>query len=318
MTTGTDERTVRLWGSVGMAAAVGVLMTLVAAGGFRAYGWVLFVATPFLMGWMAAMWVSPTTVGMALGVAFMSMVVSAVLLIAVGLEGAICLLMALPLAVVPAALGGLAGWLVRRSNAPSVRAPWLGVALVVAAAPPLLAVESSRTDTAPLHRVVTGIDIDAPPPRVWQHVVSFSELPPPTEWIFRLGVAWPQRARIEGDGVGAVRYCEFSTGPFVEPITVWDAPSRLAFDVAQAPDPMREVNPFWNIRPAHLDGYLASERGEFRLLALPHGRTRLVGTTWYRHHMYPDAYWQAWSDFVIHRIHARVLRHVKTLAEGND
>jgi hypothetical protein len=166
-----------------------------------------------------------------------------------------------------------------------------------------------------LHLVTTSLEIDAPPERVWQHVVSFAELPPPSEWIFRAGVAWPVRARIDGRGVGAVRYCEFSTGPFVEPITVWDEPHRLAFDVTRSPEPMREVNPFWNVRPPHLEGYLASERGEFRLEPLGRGRTRLVGTTWYRHHMYPDVYWGAWSDFVIHRIHGRVLRHIEALAE---
>jgi len=41
------------------------------------------------------------------------------------------------------------------------------------------------------------------------------------EPLFRLGFASPQYARIEGTGVGAIRYCVFSTGPFVEPITAW-------------------------------------------------------------------------------------------------
>ena len=48
---------------------------------------------------------------------------------------------------------------------------------------------------------------------------------------FKTGLAYPLRARLVGAGVGAVRHCEFTTGAFVEPITVWDAPHRLAFDV---------------------------------------------------------------------------------------
>src|SRR5688500_19299188 len=58
----------------------------------------------------------------------------------------------------------------------------------------------------------------SPPEVVWRHVVTFPELPPPTELMFRAGVAAPTRARIEGSGVGAVRYCDFTTGSFVEPI----------------------------------------------------------------------------------------------------
>jgi hypothetical protein len=298
-----------------MAATFGVMVTLVTTG-FGAYGWLLFVGLPFFLGWLAAAVSRPRTFWSAMGIATGAVVVCGAGLIFVGAEGGICLLMALPIALGPALLGGLAAWLVGRMSGPSVRAPWVPVLLIFAvASPPLLATEARRTASAPLHQVVTSLEIDAPPERVWRHIVTFSELPPPSEWIFRAGVAWPVRARIEGTGVGAVRYCEFSTGPFVEPITVWNEPHHLAFDVTRSPEPMRELNPFWNVRPPHLEGYLASERGEFRLVALPGGRTRLVGTTWYRHHMYPDVYWQAWSDFVIHRIHGRVLRHIKALAE---
>jgi hypothetical protein len=32
--------------------------------------------------------------------------------------------------------------------------------------------------------------------------------------------------------------------------------------------------------------------------------------------MWPAAYWHLWSDYIIHRIHGRVLDHIKTLAEA--
>ena len=312
---GTDELPKHRWQGVAIAATLGVIVALVATGGFGAYGWLLFVGVPFFIGWMAAAFGRADTWWTAMFIATLALVAGGVGLIAVGAEGGICLVMALPIVIGPALLGGLAAWLVRRVGGRWSQAPWMPVLLLAVASPPLLATEVKRTADAPLHHVMTSLEIDAPPERVWRHVVSFAELPPPSEWIFRAGVAWPVRARIEGRGVGAVRYCEFSTGPFVEPITVWNEPHRLAFDVARSPEPMREVNPFWNVRPPHLEGYLASERGEFRLVLLGSGRTRLVGTTWYRHHMYPDAYWQAWSDFVIHRIHGRVLGHIKALAE---
>jgi hypothetical protein len=37
----------------------------------------------------------------------------------------------------------------------------------------------------------------------------------------------------------------------------------------------------------------------------------LEGTTWYTNKMRPAAYWQLWSDMAIHRIHLRVLDHIK-------
>ena len=45
------------------------------------------------------------------------------------------------------------------------------------------------------------------------------------------------------------------------------------------------------------------------------GRTLLEGTTWYQHGLWPAEYWRWWSDAIIHRIHLRVLNHVRMLAE---
>jgi hypothetical protein len=87
--------------------------------------------------------------------------------------------------------------------------------------------------------------IDANRGKIWSNVVSFSELPKPSELIFKTGLAYPLRAEITGKGVGAVRHCVFSTGPFVEPITKWDEPQLLQFDVTEQPDAMEGMT-FYN------------------------------------------------------------------------
>ena len=183
---------------------------------------------------------------------------------------------------------------------------------------PLVAGAERLTGTStPEYCVLTAVEINSPPAAVWPNVVSFPELPEPTDWFFRCGIACPLRARIEGSGVGAIRHCEFTTGDFVEPITVWDAPRRLAFDVVSQPDPMTELS-FWrHVHPPHLaEQSLMSRRGEFRLVDLGGGRTRLEGRTWYTFAMHPQAYWTLWSDLAIHKIHRRVLEHVKRLSES--
>jgi hypothetical protein len=53
-----------------------------------------------------------------------------------------------------------------------------------------------------------------------------------------------------------------------------------------------------------------------RLVELGHGRTRLEGSTWYEIEMAPEVYWQAVSDALIHRIHRRVLEHIKREVEA--
>jgi hypothetical protein len=188
---------------------------------------------------------------------------------------------------------------------------WMTVIVVL----PLVSLVESRLHHSPEFVVTTAVEINAPPEVVWRHVIDFPELPPPAEWYFRLGIACPQRAKIFGTGVGAVRHCEFTTGTFVEPITSWEPGRRLAFNVTSQPAPMFELTPYRHVHPPHLHGYLRSNRGEFLLIELPNGHTRLEGRTWYEFDMFPQAYWTLWSDTLIHRIHVRVLKHVKHLAE---
>lgn len=73
---------------------------------------------------------------------------------------------------------------------------------------------------------------------------------------------------------------------------------------------MHEWSPYRHVHPPHLDGYLRSKRGEFRLVPLPNGRTRLEGRTWYELDLAPSGYFALWSHWAIHRIHARVLEHI--------
>lgn len=169
-----------------------------------------------------------------------------------------------------------------------------------------------------VRQVTTFVDIDLPPQRVWPFVIQFPELPPPRAWPFRVGIAYPTRATIEGAGIGAIRRCTFSTGSFVEPITAWDAPTRLAFDVTEQPPPMVETSPYEHLDAPHLLDGLITHRGEFVLTTLAGGRTRLEGSTWYEIRMAPQLYWGFWSDLIIREIHLSVLEHIKRVSEGPE
>jgi hypothetical protein len=71
------------------------------------------------------------------------------------------------------------------------------------------------------------------------------------------------------------------------------------------------------MHPAHLQGYFESHQGQFLWTELRGGRTRLEGTTWYSHTMWPETYWHLWSDYIIHQIHMRVLEHIRVEVERN-
>ena len=303
--------------AIGLTLVLGAVVTLVGANVLERYGWGLFVGLPFAMGLLAALvhgYHAPRNVGQCLGVALAATLLLACLLLAIAVEGILCLFMAAPIAAGLAAFGGMVGYVLQRRAEPA-RSPAVLVAVALSA-PFLMAMEQVSPPPAPLFEVTTTVDVGAPPDVVWEQVVAFGEIAPPKELLFRLGIAYPIRAVLDGSGPGAVRHCVFSTGSFVEPITAWEPPWRLAFGVSAQPAPMQEWTPWRHLRPAHLDGYLRSERGEFRLTALPGGRTRLEGTTWYRHDLWPAAYWRLWTDAILHRIHARVLRHIGASSEA--
>jgi hypothetical protein len=282
----------------------------------REYGWSLFVGLPFALGFLSVLvfgYHEKQSFGRCMIVSLLSTVIAGVALLVVAIEGIVCLIMAVPLAAPMSFVGGCVAYQIQASDW------WQGkptqVFCVALAAPLLMAIEHIQPPPLPMFSVTTSVIVEAPPAKVWQNVVSFSELPPPEEAMFRLGIAYPIRARIHGRGVGAERHCEFSTGPFVEPIEVWDEPRLLKFAVTKNPAPMQEWTPYQDVHPTHLDGFLESRAGQFHLIALPDGRTKLEGTTWYHHHMWPATYWRWWSDHIIHTIHLRVLRHVKQLSE---
>lgn len=297
----------------GGAVAAALAMTALTVYVFGSYGASLFFGTPFLMGALSAYLYNRQhahSLRATVAVGSTAVLLTGLSLLLFAMEGALCIAMALPPALAVAWLGSLVGWTLTR------RTPHAGSTVMLALLVLPLLAWSERGLPPRLHEVVTTIEINAPPERVFPHVVGFSELPPPSSWWFQRGVAHPRRARIEGHGVGAVRYCEFSTGPFVEPITAWEDPYRLAFDVAAQPAPLEEWSPYGRIHAPHLDGYLRSRRGEFRLVPLEGGRTRLEGTTWYELDMRPQLYWSWWSDSLIHSIHLEVLRHIRSLAEA--
>ena len=300
--------------ALGISLMIGAAMIVVSVYLLESYGAALFLGTPLLMGAISAYLYnrnSPSSYRSSMGLGLASVFFGGAALLLFALEGLICVAMAAPLLLPLGALGGLMG----KAIADSTRHPsreYLAAILVL----PIIAVVESRFASITEYEVMTVVEIDAPPEVVWKHVTQFPDLPPPEQWYFRTGIAYPKRARIVGEGVGATRYCEFTTGTFVEPITVWQPGHRLAFDVSDQPAPMFELSPYRHVHPPHLDGYLRSNRGEFLLIALPDGRTRLEGRTWYEFDMFPQSYWTLWSDLFIHKIHERVLRHVKQLAEN--
>ena len=305
------------WGELAAASLPAAALT-VALGWwgaeFFSYGYTLFLLLPAGCGFCAAFLLClrhRRTFEDCSKAAALSMTAAAFQAVAAAAEGAVCVLIALPLALFLALLGGALAFRLQG------RPPAIPMILLLST-PMLMGAEAAVAPQPPLLEVRTQLVVDAPPEVVWPRVISFPDLPEEREWYFRTGIAYPKRAEIHGRGPGALRLCIFSTGAFVEPVEVWDEPRLLRFAVTQSPPSLREWSPWGDIRPPHAENAFQGVAGQFELQPLPGGRTLLTGTTWYRHDLAPAFYWRLWSDAIVHRIHLRVLRHIARLAEEDQ
>ncbi|MDQ3749557.1 MAG: hypothetical protein M3367_11205 [Acidobacteriota bacterium] len=277
---------------------------------YQEYGVVLFVLLPFLIGFSSTVLYGRDKLLRVFSATFFSLLFLGIILIALAFEGAICLVMAFPLALILAYCGTLVGMISWSTKKNSLRILPLVLFCLL---PFSLNFESSNKSAPIVYKVVSTVEINAPIKTVWRNVVAFPQIENEPEGILRLGFAYPINAKIDGAGAGAIRHCNFNTGAFVEPITAWQEPNLLAFDVREQPAPMNEMSPYDNLQAAHLD-YIKSERGQFRLYEKD-GVTVVEGTTFYTHDIAPDFYWNLFSDEIIHQIHLRVLNHIRKVSE---
>lgn len=308
----TEDINKRKWTAIAITIITSGLLTLLGIYGIEEYGIALFILTPFYIGFTSTAllgYKKTITKKQAITISFVTLGIFACSLLLFAIEGLICIAMAAPFALFLTWLGAIACFSLlnqKPENAPKIMFLLLGII------PGTAKIESNFPPQ--LSSVVTSVDIDAKPYIIWKNVVAFPQLKEPTEFLFKTGIAYPINAEIKGEGVGAVRHCNFTTGSFVEPITVWNEPKLLQFIVEEQPAPMKELS-FWDIDAPHLHDYFVSKKGQFKLIPLANGKTRLEGTTWYYHNIKPAFYWKIWSNYIIHKIHQRVLNHIKVNAE---
>jgi uncharacterized membrane protein YhaH (DUF805 family) len=271
------------------------------------------LVTAALAGFLSAR--ANRTLGEGIGAAFLTMMAVLMALGFAAMEGVICVLMAAPfvglLALIGAPIGHGLAKLTSRPAHQVQSAAWLLVIVVAAG--------ESFTPPLPLEDSVSSeVVIDATTAQVWAQLKDIRHLPPPTEPLFVFGVAHPLEAFVVGEGrVGATRICRLSTGDMPELISTWIPEKELGFTVLETPATMREATLFGrDLDAAHLHSTYASLDGNFRLEALPDGRTRLIGTSHYLLTVAPSPYWNLWTRKIVAQVQLRVMNHVKAQAEA--
>ncbi|RMA58915.1 SRPBCC family protein [Ulvibacter antarcticus] len=282
---------------------------------FGNYGWTLFFLAPFLLGFIPSFIMSNLgVVGLKKSIllGLFTLFIACVGLIVFGIEGFMCIILSLPLFIVSVILGAFSS---TRINLKIMNKP--GMVLGILA---LYCVAFFTLDyfnyTDELVPVITSEVIDAPKEVIWDLITHDLEIEKPNKFILRTGMSYPVSISVYGKGKDAVRHFNFSTGSYLQPITVWNEPNLLQYNIDKEPLHMTESNPLWEIHPPHLTGYFVSEKGQISLTTVSNGKTKVEYSTWNKVHMTPVAYWKLLSTAVIHHVHKQFFKSLKESVES--
>jgi uncharacterized membrane protein YhaH (DUF805 family) len=304
------------WGGAlqGMIAGIALTLAAVAASAlvFGTYGYGIFLASPFVIGGVTAYIAnrkadldSGETNRLVMATGFFGCLA----LLVVALEGLGCLIMAAPLAIFAAMLGGVVG-----GDAGRRKRSAGGMVSSVAALPVIFALEAVFPPSLAFSTEQT-ITVSAAPDRVWKAIVRMETITEPVSFIHRVGIAYPVRGRVFGEGVGALRYGDFSTGTAVERVTEWEENRKLTFVVLKDIPGLRELSPYRHVHAPHVHGYFTTQETSFELIPRADGITEVVERTSHKLKLDPALYWLPFARYMVDTNNARVLRYIKAQAE---
>ena len=301
--------------AIGIFAGTALIVVAVAVSALTmgAYGWGLFVATPFLVGLITGFLANRNhlrSTTETFGAVAMAGALGTLALLMLALEGLMCVILILPLAIGLAVIGGAIG----RAAAKRLidpRQPFYSIALL----PLIFLLDAAMPPELPI-ATRAAITVDAPPDAVWASLTADRPVREKPGLVGFAGLAYPVAARIAGSGVGAHRRGDFSTGTADERVTVWQPGRALAFHVLRQPPAMEEMSPYRKLQTPHLVGYFDTGEKRFDLTPLPDGRTRLTISAGHVLRIDPVLYWAPIARWAIGQNVSRILADVRHDAEG--
>ncbi|HEU0301317.1 MAG TPA: hypothetical protein VFR37_17765 [Longimicrobium sp.] len=245
-----------------------------------------------------------------LGAAFMVLAV----VMAIGVEGMICVVMMTPIFLLMALLGSGLALLVRSIRGGRMRSTALLVVLVLpfAAGP----VEQRMPQVQSRRVVENRIRIRAGAVEVWRQIIRVPAIRPEeyrTTFIHRIGFPRPIQATLSHEGVGGVREASFERGVlFRETVTEWVPERRLSFTIAVDSIPTRTLDQHVTVGGEYFDVL----DGTYQIVPLGPGETELRLWSTHRLSTHFNLYASFWTDLVMRQIQGNILRVVRDRAEA--
>nr|WP_295873198.1 hypothetical protein [uncultured Chitinophaga sp.] len=299
--------------------AYGLSTNNIAPGFFIVMSLSFLLCVPFVMGALTV-YLSPREkvkkMGYQIMMPWVPVGIFFVFTLAIGWEGWACWLMALPLFMVAATIGGLtAAYYVQREGDKNDR---IYISLLVLLPLIVSPIEQLIGKIPGQYKAYTYIDIHAGKEAIWKNVTRVGEIAAAQDkgWFTRLlGFPRPIKAELNYEGVGAYRKAIFDKGlVFDEKVTAYNHQRSMSFTIHADP---------YNIPSTTMDEHIVIG-GEFFDVLNGTYELELLSNGTYRLHLYShfklnttfNFYASWWASWIMKDIQNNILQVIRQRAES--
>ncbi len=260
------------------------------------YGLSFFVFLPFIIGYILG---KSTIKAISLWGLIISFIIFFVLLLAGGLEGMICVLMAMPLIIGAVALGVLLKYFTTKNQKNDkkenvIKNSILPFCLFLIFG--FAETELTKNDNT-IIEVKSEIILPYSAMEVYETIKSVDTLDADKPFLMKLDLPIPQKCILEEEKVGGIRTCYFEGGRIVEKITELEKGKILKMDVIDYELTGRK--------------WLGFQEAIYLFDELKNGQTKMTRITTYTSELYPRFYWKPLEQIGIEQEHEYVFRNLR-------
>jgi hypothetical protein len=227
-------------------------------------------------------------------------------LIAIGLEGAICILMAYPFLVLPMTASYLLGLFIGNADK-NIKRNALIILLVIN---PSTYIFDSYTN--PIKEEITSeLIINTSKENIWKSLstkIGFTNKP---NILFQKGVSYPRSIEFNNTKEALSYFCITNNDTINLKITEFKNNDHVTFKPEKQTLPMKELSPYKSIDAEHLHNYFYVHYGKIKLESIAFNKTKIIAKTSYSYKIAPKWYWKLWSNYIIDEMQMHVLNSIK-------
>ena len=260
------------------------------------YGLSFFVFLPFTLGYILG---KSTIKAISLWGLIISLIIFFILLLAGGLEGMVCILMAMPLIIGAVALGSLIKYQVKRQqnkdkNENLIKSSILPFCLFLIFG--FVETELTKNNNN-IIEIKSEIIVPYSTMEVYETIKSVDTLDTKKPFLMKLDLPVPQKCILEDEKIGGIRTCYFEGGKIVERITELEKGKILKMDIIDYQLTGRK--------------WLGFSEAIYLFDELENGQTKMTRITTYSSELYPRFYWKPLEKIGIEQEHEYVFSNLK-------